>query len=191
MPWAVLLAQVPDDVLVKQRPEGFHALNPASNQLDVLPRHRLLRQSGGVEGAFWPGKALERENNTTVNRPEVSVRDHQVDVATPGTRVNVDEGHDSIFTVEEFLGLPDQPVESAAVFLGKSHHLFATPASPGVRRQARVPVSQCDFGIGVAKQRIPVAAVERPVHGAHELHVLLRHRYSRSPAASRASCFVW
>jgi hypothetical protein len=80
----------------------------------------LLPQSGGFEGAFWPGKALERENNATVNRPEVSVREHQVDVATPGTQVNVDEGHDPIFTVEEFLRLPDQPVECAAVFLGKA-----------------------------------------------------------------------
>ena len=93
-----------------------------------------------------------------MNRPEVSVPDHEVYVATPGTRVNADEDHDPIFAVEELLRLPGQALESAAVFLGKSHHLLAAAADPGV--SPNVVVREREFGIGVAKQRIPVASIE-------------------------------
>jgi len=112
----------------------------------------------------------------------VSVSDHEVDSATPGTRTNGHDGHDPILTVEEFLRLPDQLVKGAAVFLGKSHHLFATSASPGV--SPNVVVGEREFWSGVAKQRIPVAAVERLVDGPHDLHVLLQHRLPPQPGGA-------
>jgi hypothetical protein len=44
------IAHVPDDVLVKQRPERLYVLKSTSNQLDVLLRHRLrsISRAGGV-----------------------------------------------------------------------------------------------------------------------------------------------
>jgi hypothetical protein len=108
-----------------------------------------------------------------------------VEGGTRRARADVNADHDPILTVEELLRFPHQLFEGAPVLLGKSDHFFATPTNP--RITGDVVVGEREFRVGIAKQRIPVPAVERLIDGSHDFYVLLRHRLLRQPGSNPVS----
>jgi hypothetical protein len=168
-----------DNVRIEQLEElGASRLVELPNDLDVLPRHRLLRQPGGFEGCLNLGSAeaerLDPDDLPIADLPrtEEAIVDPSIAFRHPTRKTT--QRDDLVAAVEEAVDL-ETGVEQNVPLRPPDSGNFGDTA-PRSRLDRRRGVDELDSGICVGDKGVDVAAVPSVQSAAHDLHVLLRHR---------------
>ena len=82
-----------------------------AKRLDVLVRHRLLRQPGGFEGFLALGKHLATNQAASAKGPKVRHQDIKRDAASATPAADPDQREDLVAVVFQLLGLDSKVLE--------------------------------------------------------------------------------
>src|SRR6478735_4579025 len=98
------------------------------DDLDVLLRHRLLRQPGGFEGFLGGWVSHCREDHSVAEREDVTIAVSELTgCAALRSKPVVDDGHDLVPALEELQRLNDPSLETCAHIGSNLLQGFASP----------------------------------------------------------------
>src|SRR6476660_7443569 len=148
------------------------------------PTKRLRRQSGGFEGVVELVGTEATDHDSVSKSPAISALGLHLN-SVPAHKVSGPALNDVFTSVDQLVDLDSHGLPRFQELPYQTQDLIRSSGDPAPLTEGRRAV-EFEVRAQVAPPLVPIAAIPGVPGSPNDLHVLPRHAYSRSPAASRA-----